>query len=193
MRETLIEKVLKVILAGAGTTADVIGAILESGYGASYSKLSRSFDRRQNRKIHAELAGVERQRFYSLLSKLKREGFILEKAERWNLTVNGKMKLVKLKKTRKGSLPSAEYSKSESREGIIITFDIPEKDRHKRRWLRSALGNLGFKLYQKSVWVGRGKVPEEFLMDLKRIGIFRYVGILSVGKSGTIEEYVKNG
>ena len=35
----------------------------------------------------------------------------------------------------------------------MVIFDIPKKDEYKRGILRSVLQNLGYKMFQKSVWI----------------------------------------
>ena len=69
----------------------------------------------------------------------------------------------------------------------VIIFDIPEKERYKRDWIRVSLLQLGFKMLQKSVWIGKVKIPEEFINDLKFMKIHSCVHIFSAEKLGTID------
>lgn len=83
----------------------------------------------------------------------------------WSITRKGLEKLKILKKKNRKTL--INYSKEKSDKLIIVIFDIPEKERHKRNWLRSVLVSLDFKFLQESVWIGKTKIPEEFLNDLR--------------------------
>ena len=47
----------------------------------------------------------------------------------------------------------------------IIFFDIPEKKRHLRDYLRSIIKTLGFKEFQKSTWIYPYKIPS-FLQEI---------------------------
>ena len=71
---------------------------------------------------------------------------------------------------------------------MIIAFDVPEREREKRRWLRLALISLGFQKVQQSVWAGNIRIPAEFIEDMKENAILSYVHIFSVAQSGTLEK-----
>ena len=185
--KSLTEKILEIIWEGVVTTGEVIATILESGYGASYSKLDKNFREKQRRKVRRELIRQEQQRFYSLLSKLKSEGFIQSKSKRWKITISGKRKLKSLRESEVNQLPSRNYRREGSPEIVVVTFDIPEREKHKRRWLGSTLQALGFTRFQKSVWIGKVKIPEEFIEDLRFMKIDRCVHIFSAGRLGTID------
>ncbi len=189
MNKRVSETILQVLVEGAKSTLEVIEAVLESGYGASYRKLDRKAEEIRRRKNREEISRAERQKFYSLISKLSREGFVQKsprKLGKWGITLTGKNKLKNLKA---GGFPVIGYQRQKSDQIVIVTFDVPEKEKNKRQWLRNALSNMGFVLYQRSVWLGKVKIPPEFLYDLQRLKLSSYVGILSVNKSGTLEEF----
>ena len=81
-----------------------------------------------------------------------------------------------------------DYDSLEDNKIKIITFDIPERERWKRAWLREALMFLGFSMLHKSVWVGKNKIPEQFLEDLRDMNLIKYTHILEVSASGTLKE-----
>ena len=47
---------------------------------------------------------------------------------------------------------------------MIVAFDIPECERRKRVWLRSALKNIGFNLIQKAYGPEKSKYRNNFWM-----------------------------
>ncbi len=133
----------------------------------------------------------ERQKFYNLLSYLKHRGLV-EKRQRnksnlWSLTSKG---LVWLKNIKNEKLnlkkPFRKPENLEIDELKIIVFDIPEVERHKRNWLRQSLYNLDFSMLQKSVWVGKTKLPEEFIKRLQELKILSCIHIFTVKETGTI-------
>ena len=129
---------------------------------------------------------AELQRFYSLLNELKRQDLILKKSKDknslWSITSAGlsKLKLIKDKKV--------DYQTFTDNKSKIIIYDIPEFLKRHRAWLREALHNLDFKMLQKSVWIGKNKTPENFLIDLKNKKLMPYVHILEVTKAGSVRE-----
>lgn len=136
----------------------------------------------------------DRQKFYGLMAHLKRQGFVEAKKSDnksiWKITKSGLAKLKVLKERNKFSRLSASYPKSADEGGLkIIAYDIPSADSQKKRlWLRWALLDLGFTMLQRSVWVGKKKIPEQFLKDLRERGLLPYVEIFEVAKTGTLKK-----
>ncbi len=144
-------------------------------YQKSYKKAHQGF-----------YGGAELQVFYSLLTRLKNQGLI-EKLENskgtlWKITTAGfnRFTLIKDKK--------ALYDIESDGKLKIIAYDIPEKERSKRLWLREVLKMMNFKMLQKSLAVGKSKIPENFLEDLRKRRMLSYVHIFEVTKTGTIKE-----
>ena len=73
----------------------------------------------------------------------------------------------------------------------LVIFDIPEKNRIQRDWLRFKLKQLGFRKMQMSVWWGRGTLPEEFIADLEKYDILPHIHILAVSQRGTISTFLE--
>ena len=86
------------------------------------------------------------------------------------------------------AMPSAKYQSQNNDNLKIIIFDIPEEDRRKRVWLRSALKNLNFTMLQKSVWVGISRLPHEFARDLNKLKIISHVEIFAISKTGSLKQ-----
>jgi len=128
----------------------------------------------------------ELQSFYSLLNKLKNQGMLAKsespKGALWRATAAGFNKCMLLKEKK-------VFYVTESDDKLkIIAYDIPEKERIKRLWLCEALEIMNFKKLQKSLAVGKSKIPEIFLEDLHRKKMLQYVHIFEVSQTGTIKE-----
>lgn len=202
MRTSLvIEKVLATLQAHAEATASIFD-VLTSGYHESYRKAHRTLSGRYEpgrfRHNWAE-AYRDRQKFYNLLNHLKREHLIENKKEGrsslWRITAQGLEKLKLLKERNRYAKQRAEYEDTGTEESFkIIAYDIPVGERKegqkKRDWLRWALKNLGFTMLQKSVWVGKRKIPEVFVHDLCEREMVPHVHIFEVAKSGTLREVI---
>lgn len=192
-KERIIEKILEILQSQAESTVSLLD-IFFSDYTSSYRKARQSMTG-GSRQFKTDWADWyrQRQRFYSLLNHLKKQGFI-EKNTRdkkqplWRITKKGRDKSSSLKNIDPFSRRTLIYKKEADNKLKIIIFDVPESERHKREWLREALHNLGFLMLQKSVWMGKNKMPEGFLNDLKKRGMLSYIHIFEISKRGTISK-----
>jgi len=177
-----IKNILIALAAGVLATAEIMDEFLPSTTRSYYHNRKRFYATSTNADDAAS-----RQEFYNLLNYLKREGFIEKQSGKdsifWKITASGLKKLVSMKENK------TNYEAEKDDKLKIITFDIPETLKKQRVWLREALRMLGFKMLQKSVWVGKSKIPEQFLFDLRKNNILSCVHIVEVGKSGTMREF----
>jgi hypothetical protein len=191
-------KILEAVSDLAINTIDLFEVFLSVGYGASYGKfqyeLSKKQRERDQKSIEREMKNKAKQNYYNLIYQLKRGGLIEEKEKNnkkfFIITKKGKGKLSFLKKQHKESLPGVSYSSEENNKFIILIFDIPEKEKRKRDWLREVLKKLGLKMIQKSVWIGKTKIPKEFLDDLFKLKVIDYVEIFEITKAGSLKNLV---
>jgi len=180
------QKLLEILSDGAIATAALFATIATSKYGSSSSRVEREFWSNVEKiesLIHdpVELK-KERRNFYSMISKLKKDGLIEKTDNKWLITTKGKKWLREAL-----GLKKKEYKPEKGTLKIVI-FDIPEKLRKRRDWLRSVLRELGFEMLQKSVWIGKVKIPQEFIMDLQTAEIVDYVDIFEITKTGSLHQ-----
>ncbi len=184
----IVPTLLRILQGGTMATGEIID-IFMSGYGESYRKAKKVIytagtSGRRRRHDWGD-AYIERQNFYSLLNYLKSQGFIEKKTEekktQWRITVRGKEKLKEL-----STLEKRSYTPEKDSVLRVVVFDIPERDKAKRNWLRGVLEELGFSFLQGSVWIGKKRIPEEFLFELKERELLSYVHIFEVSKEGSI-------
>lgn len=139
---------------------------------------------------HEIIKTKNKNKFYSLLSRLKKQGFIEKKIKQskiyWKLTSKGEKRLENLKNALK--FPKLFYKQEKDNRLNIVIFDIPEKYRRKRNWLRNNLLALGFTILQKSVWIGKNKIPKDFLKAMTELEIIDFIHIFKISKTGTIRE-----
>ncbi len=191
---TITEKILEILQFQAEMTVSLLDAFMTDKY-TSHRKLRRLmlYGPKEFKTDWAD-AYRKRQQFYSMLNHLKQEGLIENKRRGrtsfWKITKSGldKLKHSKEKKEKAPSLLDAEFPPPSGRGLTIVVFDVPEREKQKRHWLRICLRTMGFKFLQKSVWACKGKVAEEFIHDLRKYGMLEYVHIFSVNSSGTIRE-----
>lgn len=108
--------------------------------------------------------------------RLKKAGFVDNKGKEFFLTEKGK-KLANYIMARKKIMTR----KWDGRYRIII-FDIPEKSKKTRDWLRHELYMIGYKKLQESVLVGRYPLPEDLIKDIKQNKIGNFVNYILADK-----------
>jgi DNA-binding transcriptional regulator PaaX len=131
-----------------------------------------------------------RQRFRVMMHRLRKDGLISYERNWLQTRVTQKARALLLGSFGKDPavFPKAQYAKKESGVVTLVLFDIPERYRRERNWLRGALRGLDFELLQRSVWIGKTIIPKQFLQDIRDAHINQYVEIVSIAKSGTIQK-----
>lgn len=171
-----------------------------SGYGLSkegYKAFKRRSWQRRVAMNAEHQAQEEKQVFYNLMYRLREQGLVENEKHgtktMLSITQKGKEKIRDLKKyfadnanKRQPVMPPTHYPKTKSSASIIISFDVPEKEKYKRAWLRSVLRNLEYKILHESVWIGTNALPKELLNECRRLNMTKYIHIFSVLKKGTI-------
>ncbi len=197
------EKLLKILEVVAGAGEGMIGffeAFTRAGYGASAYWIAHTQDKlaceRETRRREEKEEQKECERFRNMLRYLESCGLVKKDkiyGGKWKITDQGKNKIEKIrtKKFKNGLTPSIlDYERKAGKQLVIVAFDIPEKERSKRDWLRAVLGHLGFKMLQKSVWIGKVEIPQELPGDLKALGLMKAVEILTISKAGNLRHLV---
>ncbi len=190
MKGELIFKILEFISEAACDTGSFLEIFLSSSK-MNYSAL-KNFSNNRTAPLRTTVSDryrQDRRKYDVMLSKLKKDGLITSEGRRgvWNITKSGSKKLDHLREQIRSGFPNVEKYTSENSDSlVIISFDIPEVQKRKRNWVRRVLIELGFKMLQKSVWMGKIKAPKEFIEDLRILKLIDYLEIFSVGQSGTI-------
>ena len=126
------------------------------------------------------LKDKKRRKFTELINYCKRKGYIkianLQGKQSIMLTKSG------VGKAFKANFGFKKQRKRQDGKWIMIIFDIPQKHSRARNLLRSVLENLGYKMFQQSVWVSPYDVFEKTEKSLQFYSLDRYVRILLVEK-----------
>jgi len=200
MKSNIILKLLEMLTESSVDAVDLFVAIATSGYGAPMGRIERNYFKRGENRRSADLDRIRskiskdewnkiNRKFGAILSKLQKDGLI-ERSDRGKkgfvkITKKG---ITKISKVKNRELPHGKYKYKATSNPTLFMFDIPEKERNKRAWLRSVLLRMEFKMIQKSVWLGKIKIPEEFLEDLRKLKIIQYVEVLEITKTGTLKQ-----
>ena len=118
------------------------------------------------------------------LSRLKKRGLVKNDKGKWAISLKGeKFLLQQSRKPRTFSL--SDGIETQSKKVMIVAFDIPEKKRGYRDWLRHELIGFGFNQIQKSVWFGP-KLSEEFIEYLDEVNILKYLRFFKVSEEDLV-------
>ncbi|MBI3046265.1 MAG: hypothetical protein HYY86_01835 [Candidatus Harrisonbacteria bacterium] len=188
---TQTEIILKKLRHKVLVTAELIDDIIP-GYQKTYKAMRRvmhgyTYPEKLNKK---QIERLQEKSFFALLSRLKKQGFIkkqkIKGLSHWQITKNGIQKLEKIKIFKTAYFPKRLYAPHKDSALNLIIFDIPERLKYKRIWLRKQLKLLAFEMLQKSVWAGEYKIPEDFLFDIEKLELTSYIHIFRVIKKGSL-------
>ncbi len=184
------EKRLKILefLSESTHTAGDLFSIFTMPYGTSLNRGLKIVERYRQERENREIEKRERLNFNDLIYRLRKddliEGFEKKKKKFFRLTDKGKNSLTKLELRRL----TDNYEIKKDNLVKIVVFDIPEKKRKMRDWIRSVLVNLEFNMLQKSVWIGKTKIPEEFIKQLRNLNLLSCVEIFEISKTGSLKQ-----
>lgn len=166
----------------------MISATPETSFGRSLPKTLRYLQKVADQRERKQQRMEEEQRIRVTIAKLVHEGMVQKKESAgWSITKTGKKKLRSL---REWIVKKKSYEMQDEKTLKIIIFDIPERYRNHRDWIRSTLYTMNYELLQQSVFAGTGKLPDAFIKDIDQRGMLHHVQIFSVGKYGTLEKHL---
>ncbi|MES2930697.1 MAG: CRISPR-associated endonuclease Cas2 [Patescibacteria group bacterium] len=113
----------------------------------------------------------------STLTRLKNKNFVIRDRDGWRATKAGASYY---KRKTLLSFLESPFIKSSPR-NILIAFDIPEKRKHVRHWLRNQLKIYGYTMIQKSLWQGPGPIPDNFRKRIKMLSLSKNIKIFRLG------------
>lgn len=106
---------------------------------------------------------------------MKKAGLLINKSRIWSITQKGKEFLSLKERGNKNFINWEEFQDNRAKaRTLMVIFDIPEKKKKYREWLRDQLVGMGFNMIQKSVWFGPG-VSKEFVEYLDELRILKFV------------------
>ena len=83
-----------------------------------------------------------------------------------------------------------EYSKNllpaEDGKLRIFVFDIPERKRYYRDWIRTQLVVSDYKMLQRSVWLGKRPLPYDFLKEVQEKDLWQDIHLFEIKEKGTL-------
>lgn len=116
--------------------------------------------------------------FSRFIYYLKRKNYIKVKS------IQGKSGIILTKegigKALKASFVMDKKEKREDGKWTMLIFDMPARNKQRRNLLRSILQNLGYKMFQQSVWITPYNVSKKTESYLQMYSLDRYVKIFLI-------------
>ncbi len=195
MKGGILLKVLEHLKDHTSDGLSLLRAFLVCGYGSSADFIYKEAYKEDVLNIKKNTTKDDwkkmNNRFLSMVSRLERDGLIDKSGDKgfysFKITKKGKDKIKALKKIKKVALPSKNFKKEKSDKLSMVIFDIPEKEKRKRDWLRRSLLGMDFDMVQKSVWMGKVKIPKNFLETLRELKIIDFIEIFEITKTGSLK------
>lgn len=112
-------------------------------------------------------SSLYRKNYHNSLGYLKRKGLVDVKNGIYRLTGRGEKEAFFAYLNGEVNVHKNHRSEDKKwdKKWRLILFDIPEKKRHYRDYLRAIIKTMGFKEFQKSIWIYPHPIPS-FLKDL---------------------------
>lgn len=156
---------------------DAAGDVTDFLLGGQYQRINMIFGN-ENPVFRKYKKDKRMKHFKQLVYYLKKNNYIkakdLEGKRGIMLTKQG------LDKALKASFKHQEKIKRKDGKWIMIAFDVPYKHVKARELLRSVLENLGYKIFQQSVWVTPYDVSEKTEKLLQYYALDRYVKVFLI-------------
>ncbi|PIU99305.1 hypothetical protein COS59_00500 [Candidatus Wolfebacteria bacterium CG03_land_8_20_14_0_80_36_15] len=177
---------LALILSLAEGGANALSGILKGpreGIGKTYERVIKL---KSVQDYYKELKNLKENSVRIILWKLEKKGLVTKKQKE-------KQKYYQL--TNLGLKVAKKFQKviEQPWDGKwrIVMFDIPEKIRTERKWLRFQLIAFDYKPLQKSVFIGQKPLDEEFYKELLNRDLNQWVRLITVGEIDD-EQVLKN-
>jgi len=121
----------------------------------------------------------------STMNRLHKVGFIEKKNNDWQITPSGKKYLKRKENSLKHFQSDLDINEPKN---LLVMYDIPEAKKAEREWFRWHLKKFGYKMIQRSVWVGPSPLPKEFERYLEKIKLKESIKVFKLAKPYKIDE-----
>ena len=173
---------LALILSLAEGGASALSGILKGpreGIGKTYERILKL---KSVQDYYEELKNLKENSARIILWRLEKKGLVAKKQKYYQLTNLGLKVVKKIQKV---------IEQPWDGKWRIVMFDIPEKRRTERNWLRFQLVAFDYKPLQKSVFIGQKPLDEDFYKELLNRDLNQWVRLITVGEIDD-EQILKN-
>lgn len=155
--------------------SSMIISALFTPHGQGLGRAIREVERQADRCPH-DFSSRSSKTISTTLTRLKERGLVFNRGPKkkavWQLTKRGR-KHFRVMSTELELPPEDGKTR-------LVVFDIPEKERMKRAWLRSRLFACEYRLLQRSVWMGTRPLPEDLYGELTKRKLSGYIHVVGL-------------
>lgn len=190
------KRILEFLKEGARTAEEIAVFFIGSSVAripsikAGMDAVNEERSRRWRTDYAGEYERAERLRIKRGIQELKADGLIASdgagKKPVYEILRRGRSWLEHKKDVIPAILAEKIYAKESSDKFTIVAYDIPQSRHAYRNWLRKKLIGLGMRMLQRSVFVGRIKIPQELVTDLAEHSLLDFVEIFEITRRGTL-------
>ncbi|MFH1129364.1 MAG: hypothetical protein V1686_01350 [Patescibacteria group bacterium] len=178
MRLKLTEKLLWDLYNFKNRTGNIISKILPERGGLRFSDFNTFRNEWTNENKKKYEREKSRKRFSQIIKNLKNKGYLnvkdIKNRKAVLITPRGMKKLFEIE------LKTGGKDKRSDKKWQMILFDIPEVSRRSRDLFRKQLKYLGYKNFQKSIWVCPYDVLKVTQKLIKNYKLDRFVRLLLI-------------
>ena len=173
---------LALILSLAEGGASALSGILKGPREGIRKTYERILKLKSVQDYYEELKNLKENSARIILWRLEKKGLVAKKQKYYQLTNLGLKVVKKIQKV---------IEQPWDGKWRIVMFDIPEKRRTERNWLRFQLVAFDYKPLQKSVFIGQKPLDEDFYKELLNRDLNQWVRLITVGEIDD-EQILKN-
>jgi len=148
--------------------------------GTSGHSLGKSYSRMNELKnfwdYYDELKNLKQNSARTILWRLQQKGLVKKKEGKYQITSAG-LKIINIfkeKETMSQKLWDGKWR--------MVMFDIPEKKRKERIWLRYQLLAIDYQPIQKSVFIGKQPIEENIYVNIIEKNLYHCIRIITIGE-----------
>lgn len=160
--------ILKYIENNGRITAKEFLSTRRSGLGATMGRLQVAPDVQS---IYNDLKEADNNSLRTVVWRLKQKGLLRQKNGSLSVTNSGQE-----------AIDQTNTKKNWDGKWRMVFFDIPEKEKAKRNWLRKRLNEQNFRIIQKSVFVGKYPLGQDIFERIHEMGLSKNVRMITIGE-----------
>ena len=153
-------------------------ALLDAMFEGRRLTVGRAFEKAMRLKgfwdYYESLERMRKESLRTALWRLEKKGLLQRNRKETRLTTLGRALFKKAAKQQTDQKWDGKWR--------IVAFDIPEKLRRERDWLRRQLHFLAYMPLQKSVFIGKFPLPEDTFREMQEYHLTDSVRLMTVGE-----------
>jgi len=155
-----------------------LDAILEGPKLTTSQAYKRALALKTPQEYYEILKNIQKNSARTILWRLEKKGLVEKKENKYSISKIGLLFLKKKLKNKDILL----NKKAWDGKWRLIAFDIPQKIKKERDWLRYSLQKSGYQQFQKSVFIGKNPLERDLMREIIEKKLNNYIRIITIGE-----------